>query len=179
MCSTKQQRTKTANDLLDLQLNRREKRLLRRTPSLVIASFLAVASPASCLFTAALTARSAATVLPKTEIVTHELTSAQVQEDFQRLRFSLEHADAGLYRYTSKATMDARFDAIARQLSHPMSDFEFYRMLCPLIAEIRNSHTSIRPPADALKSIRGIRKCFPVRSSLSRWQSLHRSESQR
>jgi hypothetical protein len=114
-----------------------------------------------CSVAPALAAGSATVAKPSSQIVTHELTPAQLQADFQRLRFTLAHADAGLYRYTPKAEMDSRLDAVARRLNRPMTDLEFYRLLSPLIAAIRNSHTSIKPPADALKSIRAYDDTFP------------------
>jgi C-terminal processing protease CtpA/Prc len=95
------------------------------------------------------------------EIVTHELTSVQLHEDFQRLRFSLEHAHPALYRYTSKVDIDARLNAIERQLNRSMTDLEFYRLLGPLIAAVRNSHTSMQAPPDALKSAQSCRDAFP------------------
>ena len=122
---------------------------------------LTVSNPILWLFVSALPAISAAAATPRSSIVTHELTPAQLQEDFHRLRFSLEHADPGLYRYTPKAEMDSRFDAVGRQLQQPLTDLEFYRLLAPLIAAVRNSHTSIRPPADALSSIRSFDNVFP------------------
>ena len=126
-----------------------------------IASVFVVCSSSLCPFTPVLAISSAAAATPKSSIVTHELTPAQLQEDFHRLRFLLEHADPGLYRYTPKAEMDSRFDAVGRQLQQPLTDLEFYRLLAPLIAAIRNSHTSIRPPADALRSIRASDNVFP------------------
>jgi hypothetical protein len=109
----------------------------------------------------ALAADPALLASPTSEVVTHELAPAQLQEDFQRLRFTLEHAHAALYRYTPKVEMDARLDAVALRLNRPMTDLEFYRLLAPIIGAIRNSHTSIQPPADALRSIRAYDDAFP------------------
>jgi hypothetical protein len=128
-----------------------------RSAFLILTSLLLGAGPrsdAAVVFAPAETTAS--------QIVTHELTAAQLQEDFQRLRFTLEHAHPALYRYATKAEIDSRLNAIALRLDRPMTDLDFYRVLSPLIAAIRNSHTSIQPPPDALRSIRAYDNVFPL-----------------
>lgn len=138
------------------------KRLTWPEPSARFACAVMLAVVASSGSPASVSATSAATEAPPSpQIITHELKPAETQEDFARLRFNLAHAHAAPYRYTSEAELNRQLDALGRRLDHPMTDLDFYRLLAPLIAEIRNSHTSIQPPADALRSMRTYQSVFP------------------
>ncbi len=67
----------------------------------------------------------------------------QIQEDFRIFRNALEEGHAGLYRYTSKEEIDAHFASIEKQLARPLTEYDFYRFLAPLIAHIHDGHTRI------------------------------------
>ena len=114
-----------------------------------------------CLSVASGRATTSAANADRLELVAHPLTSVQMRADVARLRFTLEHAHPALYRYTSRQVLDREFDLLSRRIERPMSDLEFYRTLAPLIALIRNSHTGIQPPADALRSVRANVSAFP------------------
>ncbi len=85
---------------------------------------------------------------PPSETPDRELSPAALKEDFERLRFSLEEAHAGLYRYTPQAQMDKHFGALESKLSRPMRISEFYAGVLKLIAAIRDGHTRVRGPDD-------------------------------
>jgi hypothetical protein len=70
------------------------------------------------------------------------LNPPQLQEDFSLFRKTLEAAHTGLYRYTSKAEMDARFDAAAKQLSRPMTALEFRLVIGPVLSYPLRPHTA-------------------------------------
>lgn len=95
---------------------------------------------------------------------TRMLSPAQLREDLQRLRFTIEHAHGGPYRYTPKPALDARFDSVAASLNAPMSDLDFYRLMAPLVAAIRDSHTSILGPSPVLAHYlsSNSRRVFPL-----------------
>jgi len=71
----------------------------------------------------------------------------QLREDFNILRTALEEGHAGLYRYSSKAEMDRRFDAAAARLDQPMPEWGFVRLLAPLIAAVNCGHTHLTASA--------------------------------
>jgi hypothetical protein len=126
---------------------------------LLLAAFIAVTGPISASVQDPGLGGIADGTISK--IVTHELTPQELHADFQQLRFSLEHAHPALYRYTSKDDIDARLRTIEQQLDRSMTDLDFYRLLAPLIAAIRNSHTSLQAPPDVLKSIQSSSNAFP------------------
>jgi hypothetical protein len=75
-----------------------------------------------------------------------ELSPAALKDDFELLRFSLEEAHAGVYRYVSKAEMDKHFEALEKRLSHPLRISEFYAEVLKLTAAIRDGHTRVQAP---------------------------------
>ena len=76
-----------------------------------------------------------------------ELSPAALRDDFELLRFSLEDAHAGLYRYATKAEMDKHFESLEKKLSRPLRVSEFYAEVLKLVAAVRDGHTSVRAPA--------------------------------
>lgn len=73
----------------------------------------------------------------------NQYSAEQLKEDFLLFRKALEEGHAGLYRYTPKKELDDHFEAIGGQLNRKMTEYEFYRMLVPLVAHIHDGHTRI------------------------------------
>jgi hypothetical protein len=65
-----------------------------------------------------------------------------LQEDFRIMRNALEEAHGGIYRYTSKVEVDRTFDRAFRKIDHPMTDLEFWRLIAPVVIQIKCGHTS-------------------------------------
>jgi hypothetical protein len=84
-------------------------------------------------------------VLPYALLVPQTFSPQALKEDFLFLRKTLEEGHPGLYRYTSKAEMDRLFDETQQKLNHSMDEIAFYRILAPLIAAIKDGHTSLEP----------------------------------
>ncbi len=89
------------------------------------------------------------------------LSVEQQQEDFYILRTALEGAHGGLYRYSTKAEIDAQFDAIEQSLTAPASEAAFFRKLPPLIDAIHDGHTNIRPSKEFRGYLINSEKRFP------------------
>ena len=70
----------------------------------------------------------------------------ELTADFDVLERALISGDPGVYRYTSPATLEAAFKRARAMLGRPMDAAEFYRMLAPLIAKIKNGHTQLQWP---------------------------------
>jgi hypothetical protein len=56
----------------------------------------------------------------------------------------LDEGHAGLDRYTPRDALKSRFDGALERLTEPMTEFDFYRTLLPLAADIRDGHTRMR-----------------------------------
>ena len=85
----------------------------------------------------------------------------ELTEDFDILRQALEEAHPGLYRYTSKTDLDRLFAHARSQLNNRMTAVEFYRLLAPVIAQIRCGHTILRPAPTLEGELFGGDKIFP------------------
>src|SRR6516165_9249251 len=72
----------------------------------------------------------------------------KLREDLRILRGALEEGHPGIYRYTPKPVLDRRFDQAEKALDHPMSVYEFYRIVAPVVAAIKCGHTGVRVPPD-------------------------------
>ena len=87
----------------------------------------------------------------------------QLVHDLRVLRQTLEESQPGLYRQTSKNELDRAFSEAEKSLDRPLSVFEFYRILTPLIAAIRCGHTNIQLPEFFVKEQDSPRvKSFPA-----------------
>src|SRR6185295_11099901 len=102
---------------------------------------------------AALPATVLAATAADTSALGRTFGAPQLREDLRVLRTTFEGAHAGLYRYSTKATMDSAFDATAARLTHPMTELAFFRELAPLIDLVHDSHTPLATSA-------GVRRAF-------------------
>ena len=69
----------------------------------------------------------------------------QLQEDFKALRKVLEEIHPGLYRYSSKKTIDSLFNSSYSQIISPMTEIELYRIINKIVTAIRDEHTFTLP----------------------------------
>jgi hypothetical protein len=67
-------------------------------------------------------------------------TPQQLRTDFTVIRQALEEAHPGLYRYQTKEQVDRQFTTIEKALKRGMTEYEFYRLVNPLIASIGDGH---------------------------------------
>src|SRR5688500_18465975 len=73
--------------------------------------------------------------------VAQPIPATLLRDDFRIMRDALEQAHGGIYRYTSKMEMDRTFDRAFRKINRPMSDLEFWRLVAPVVAQIKCGHT--------------------------------------
>lgn len=64
-----------------------------------------------------------------------------LREDFLLLRTALEKVHPGIYWYTSKDSMDTYFDEAYAQIERPMTEREFYRLILPVLVQVKCGHT--------------------------------------
>jgi SAM-dependent methyltransferase len=73
-----------------------------------------------------------------------KFAAAELKEDLQTLWNMLDEGHAGLDRYTPRDALKSRFDGALKRLTEPMTEFDFYHALLPLVAEIRDGHSRLR-----------------------------------
>lgn len=91
-------------------------------------------------------------------------TVSQLRDDFGIFRQALQEAHPGLYRYSSKAQIDSLFSVTENRIDHNMTQQEFYRLLLPVVAQIRCGHTKLHPDSNWSDNyFYGQNKVFPLR----------------
>jgi hypothetical protein len=93
------------------------------------------------------------------------LTSAQAQADYDLLRRSIEEAHGGLYRYSTKAELDRRFDAYRARLSTSISRRDFIALISEMVAELRDGHARVEYDAATVATLTNAR-LVPLRIQL-------------
>jgi hypothetical protein len=88
-----------------------------------------------------LSAAHAQTPTPTPLSANSQISAADLQTDVAVLRRAYESLHPGLYRYNTKAEMDARFAALASQLNHDQSLQDAYLAFSQFAATIRCGHT--------------------------------------
>lgn len=86
---------------------------------------------------------------------------ADMQSDFDLLRKSLEEAHGGLYRFSTKQQMDARFDAYRKKIADVKNQKEFLALLFELIGDLRDGHMRFDVDADT-RAMLDKAKMFPL-----------------
>lgn len=85
-----------------------------------------------------------------------------LQNDFNTLRNSLEEGHPGLYTYKTKTQINDLFTQYYKNIDSPMTGFDFFRQISPLIPEIRCVHTQLMQRKGSFNSVENI---FPGRIS--------------
>jgi hypothetical protein len=88
---------------------------------------------------------------PATDAATKSVLPEQLREDFRILRQALEEGHPGIYRFTSRTEMDKRFAEAEKSLDRPMTVYEFYRIVAPVVAAVKCGHTGVRVNPDLSK----------------------------
>jgi hypothetical protein len=87
------------------------------------------------------------------------------KEDLKVLWDILEEGHGGFDRYTPTEALRKSFDAAGNRLTGPMTEFDFYARLLPLVAEIKDGHThlALSPPAIAYLDAQPVHFPFALR----------------
>lgn len=86
-------------------------------------------------------------ILPLTGTVSAQetITPVKLEEDFAIFRQALQEAHPGLYRYNTKVHIDSLFAKTEKLLDNEMTQQDFYRVLLPLVSQVKCGHTKLHP----------------------------------
>lgn len=87
-----------------------------------------------------------------------QLSPEQMKKDILELRKGLEKNHPGLYWYTPKEQFNSLWNHLNARIDRPMTDEEFFRLLLPVVAKVKCSHTLFYPSKEIMS--RGRR--FPL-----------------
>ncbi len=74
----------------------------------------------------------------------YRYSPAQLQADFEVIKFILEKTHPSLYWYTPKKILQQQIDSTSLLFNKSLTEREFYQIISPLIAQIHCGHTLIQ-----------------------------------
>lgn len=74
----------------------------------------------------------------------------KLKEDVDFTYQKLQRFQPKLYWYISKEELDFKFDSLKNTIKKPMTSFEFYKKLSPVVASIRQGHLTVTPVSKIL-----------------------------
>ncbi|MFV5696313.1 S41 family peptidase [Flavobacterium sp. LB3P122] len=78
------------------------------------------------------------------------ITEEKLQSDVDYTYRKLQELHPNLYWYISKEALDYKFDSLKLTLTKPMTSFNFYKKLSPVVAAVRQGHLVVYPPTKLL-----------------------------
>ena len=75
-----------------------------------------------------------------TQVNAQELNPEQMREDLRIFREGLERFHPEMYRYTDRTTFEKHFSSIESSIKSPMSQRDFYKLLRPVLADLKDGH---------------------------------------
>ncbi len=73
------------------------------------------------------------------------IAEEKLQKDIDYTQQKLQKLYPNLYGYISKSQLDAKFDSIRKVVNKPMTSNEFYFVISPVIASVRQGHMTMTP----------------------------------
>jgi hypothetical protein len=85
-----------------------------------------------------------------------------LREDLDFLLSAIEEGHPDPYAHVSRAELAGAFRSTSSAIAAPMSPADFYRLLAPLVASLRNAHTHVSRPACFDAHVAGGGAVFPL-----------------
>ncbi len=117
---------------------------------------------AACALLVVFTARPLAARSEPVELDTLKIAPAGLREDLAIVRAAFEEGHPGLHRFTSEREWDHAFADAEKRLDHPMTAWEFYRVLAPIVATIRCGHSRVELPDTLFQVLNTTRRLLPL-----------------
>jgi hypothetical protein len=75
----------------------------------------------------------------------------ELKEDLDFLFKTIEEVHPNMYAYTSKEEFEPMQDELYRQIKRPISQLDFYKLLAPVVASLKDGHTFAWPFVEQYK----------------------------
>ncbi|MFD1163027.1 S41 family peptidase [Hwangdonia seohaensis] len=95
------------------------------------------------IFSVLLVVTSCSSVKTYNEQIKALHTVEDLQNDVDKLYNQLKKHHPKLYQYTSKSVLDFKFDSLKTTIKQPMTSREFYKILAPVVTNVRQGHVSV------------------------------------
>lgn len=80
----------------------------------------------------------------------HLISEEKLQSDVDFTYRKLQELHPKLYWYSSKKVLDHKFDSLKGTITKPMTSFNFFKKLSPVVAAVRQGHLVVYPPTHLL-----------------------------
>lgn len=74
------------------------------------------------------------------------IPTEKLLKDVDYVQHKLEKLHPSLYKYISKDKLNAKFDSVRKEINVPMTSKEFYFLMSPVIASVRQGHMVLSTP---------------------------------
>lgn len=78
------------------------------------------------------------------------ISEKELKDDVDFTYEKLQRFQPKLYWYISKNELDYKFDSLKSTITKPMTSFEFYKKLSPVVASVRQGHLIVSPSVKIL-----------------------------
>ncbi|MES2574480.1 MAG: S41 family peptidase [Bacteroidota bacterium] len=78
------------------------------------------------------------------------ISEKKLKDDVDFTYKKLQYFQPRLYWYISKKDLDFKFDSLKNTITKPMTSFEFYKKLSPVVGSVRQGHLSVFPSVKIL-----------------------------
>jgi hypothetical protein len=78
------------------------------------------------------------------------IAEKELKSDVDYAYKKLQQLQPKLYWYISKTELDYKFDSLKSTITKPMTSFEFYKKLSPVVASVRQGHLIVSPSVKIL-----------------------------
>ncbi|NRD23806.1 peptidase S41 [Winogradskyella litoriviva] len=90
---------------------------------------------------------SCASVEKHNQKITQLHSVAELHQDIDKLYTQLKRNHPHLYQFTSKETLDFKFDSLKQAINKPMDSRTFYKQLAAVTKYVGQGHMSLSPPS--------------------------------
>lgn len=73
------------------------------------------------------------------------ISEKDLKEDTDYIYKKMQKLHPRLYWYISKKDLDYKFDSLKKTINKPMTSYEFYKKITPIICEVREGHVFVYP----------------------------------
>lgn len=103
------------------------------------------------LISIAILLTSCGTIEKHNDAVTKLHSVEDLHSDIDKLYKQLQRLHPRLYQYTSKETLDFKFDSLKKAINQPMTSRSFHKALAQVTKYVGQGHMSVAPPSKAYK----------------------------
>jgi hypothetical protein len=94
--------------------------------------------------------------------VPRKFSVAELQEDFAYWRRRLEHKHPLLYMHCTQDSVNRCFDRIYSAINRPMTELEFFRLISPVTAVVKDGHNAIILSKSGMDSVLQSKYLLPI-----------------